>query len=292
MLLRSALLLAAALAMVRPAAAQYGDPAAGRPPRLVLAGEAVGTLSREDDGYFNETDYGHNVLRQLRLRVSARWQPIDRVALLADVRGDAGPDDYEGGFRVAEPVLQALYVRVRPWPRRPFDLQAGRIPPVFGAFARRRYTSDNPVIGYPLAYQYLVALRPDALPVSPLELARNRGRGWLPDLGLGSRSVRGGVPLVSALQWDTGVEARLGERPVQATIALTQGTLASPRVEDDNGGKQVSARIAWSPGPTVIAAVSASRGAWLDDEVVSLAGVSGTAFRQSALGADLEVSRG
>src|SRR5438445_5776950 len=44
-----------------------------------------------------------------------------------------------------------------------FDVQIGRIPPTFGAFARRTYANDNPLIGYPLAYQYLTSLRADAL---------------------------------------------------------------------------------------------------------------------------------
>ena len=73
----------------------------------------------------------------------------------------------------------ALYVRVRPWPDARFDIQAGRVPPTFGAFARRIYASDNLLIGYPLAYQYLTSLRPDALPANADELLRMRGRGWL-----------------------------------------------------------------------------------------------------------------
>ena len=40
----------------------------------------------------------------------------------------------------------------------------GRIPPTFGAFSRRAYANGNPLIGYPLAYQYLTSLRPDAVP--------------------------------------------------------------------------------------------------------------------------------
>ena len=56
------------------------------------------------------------------------------------------------------------------------------MPPTFGAFARRTYATDNPLIGYPLAYQYLTSLRPDALPANADELLRMRGRGWLSQL--------------------------------------------------------------------------------------------------------------
>ena len=37
------------------------------------------------------------------------------------------------------------------------------MPPTFGAFARRTYANDNPLIGYPLAYQYMTTMRADAL---------------------------------------------------------------------------------------------------------------------------------
>ena len=57
------------------------------------------------------------------------------------------------------PSAYALYVRVRPWTRGAFDIQVGRIPPTFGAFPRRSYEAENPLIGYPLAYQYLTSLR-------------------------------------------------------------------------------------------------------------------------------------
>ena len=80
----------------------------------------------------------------------------DRVSLLTEIRSENGES--------VEPY--ALYVRVRPWRDRPIDIQAGRIPPTFGAFARRDYGAGNPLIGYPLAYQYLTSVRPDALPAS------------------------------------------------------------------------------------------------------------------------------
>ena len=79
----------------------------------------------------------------------------------------------------------ALYLRIRPWTTRDFDIQVGRVPPTFGAFARRTYANDNPLIGYPLAYQYLTSLRPDAVPANADELLRMRGRGWLSNYSLG-----------------------------------------------------------------------------------------------------------
>src|SRR6185295_3883213 len=99
-----------------------------------------------------------------------------------------------------------LYLRVRPWKDRSFDVQAGMVPPVFGAFARRRYGSDNPLIGYPLAYQYLTSVRPDAAPATADDLLAMRGEGWWSRFPIGDPSRRPGSPLASALRWDTGVE--------------------------------------------------------------------------------------
>ena len=82
------------------------------------------------------------------------------------------------------------------------------MPPTFGAFARRTYASDNPLIGYPLAYQYLTSLRPDAHPGERRRAARQArprlaGRSY----SLGNPAFEQGVPLVSAFRWDTGVQA-------------------------------------------------------------------------------------
>src|SRR5260370_35370117 len=55
------------------------------------------------------------------------------------------------------------------------------------------------------------------------------------------------MPLVNAERWDVGVEVRIGSEPLELAAALTQGTLSHPRIQDDNDGKQVSARLAWRP---------------------------------------------
>ena len=100
----------------------------------------------------------------------------------------------------------ALYVRLRPWKDKAFDIQAGRIPPTFGAFARRTYANDNLLIGYPLAYQYLTSLRPDAVPANADELLADARARLAVDFSLGNPRPIAGVPLDSAFRWDTGVQ--------------------------------------------------------------------------------------
>jgi hypothetical protein len=165
---------------------------------------------------------------------------------------------------------------------------------VFGAFARRRYGSDNPLIGYPLAYQYLTSLRNDAVPGTEADLLVMRGRGWLVSYpsGWGDPEAAPGLPLVNALRWDAGVQVRLGSGPVEASAAVTQGTLSSPKVRDDNSGKQISARVAWKPVVGLVVGVSGARGEYLSRAVVdSLPDDRKGEFLQQAVGLDAEYSR-
>ena len=57
------------------------------------------------------------------------------------------------------------------------------------------------------------------------------------------------MPLVYALRWDTGVQVKVGDGgPIEVSGAVTNGTLSSPRFEDDNGGKQISGRVVLASG--------------------------------------------
>lgn len=248
--------------------------------RLVLGGEAsVVAGQRDDSGFFNYTDYEHNALRMMRLALAARWQPAARIAVLADLRSE----------NLEAPAPYALYVRVRPLRRVPLDIQAGRIPPVFGRFARQSYASANPLIGYPLAYQYLTSLRADAIPGTPADLLRMRARGWLLTYPVGNASKAPGLPVISAFRFDTGVQARYAPGRFDFAASLTAGTLSNPRFRDDNSGRQIAMRAGLEPVTGLIAGVSLSRGAWLDDDVVPMA--DGGSYRQQAAGIDVEYSR-
>ena len=98
--------------------------------------------------------------------------------------------------------LRRLRSRHAPGADHAFDIQAGQIPPSFGAYGRRGYQgTDNPFIGYPLAYQYLTSLRPDAVPATMADLLVMRARGWRTTYPIGSpeagpgRAADLGVPL-------------------------------------------------------------------------------------------------
>jgi hypothetical protein len=246
----------------------------------VLGGElSVVAGQRDETAFFNYTDYEHNALRLVRLALAARWQPAKRIAVLGDLRSE----------NLEAPTAYALYVRVRPLEHVPLDLQAGRIPPVFGRFARQAYAADSPLIGYPLAYQYLTSLRADAIPGTAADLVRMRGRGWLASYPIGSPEEAPGLPVISALRFDTGVQARYAPGVFDLAASVTRGTLSNPRLGDDNGGQQISMRAGIEPVAGLIAGVSLARGAWLSDDVVSADDDRG--YRQEAIGIDAEYSR-
>src|SRR4029079_12461190 len=110
----------------------------------------------------------------------------------------------------------------------------------------------------------------------------------------GTLTLGPGLPLVSSMRWDTGVQAHADLETVTATVALTNGSLSNPRRDDDNGGKQVAARATWQPKTPVNVGVSFFRGAFLA-EVVTNALPPTTEhhdYVQTAAGADAEASAG
>jgi hypothetical protein len=270
------------------ARAQDAAEPAASPIRVSFAGEITGTFAPEDDGYFNYTDYSNSVVRLFTASVDGALHVGDRVELLGEVR-----------LQNTDATASGLYVRVRPWRDGPLALQAGRIPPVFGRFARRGYGRSNPLIGVPLAYQYLTTLRASEVPWGSDALLAVRGRGWLvtypryasadPQGGYGP-----GLPLVSSMRWDTGVQAHVAATRYAASVALTNGSLSNPRVGDDNGGKQVAARASWQPAPAIDLGVSFSRGAFLARNATNALPVTTPRNRyvQTAVGVDAEGSAG
>lgn len=261
--------------------------------RVTVGGDVSATVScaepsptescGRDTGFFNYSDYEYSTLRMVRVDVNATVRANRFLSVLAEIRSENGESPHPYG----------VYVRLRPWPKRAFDIQAGRIPPTFGAFGRRTYANDNILIGYPLAYQYLTSLRPDAVPANADELLQMRGRGWLSNFSVGSPTRDRGVPVVAIFRWDTGVQAHAAASWLDVSGAVTTGSLANPLVGDDNGGKQLAGRVAVRPQAGLVLGVSAARGQFLTRTAARFAGSidPGRDALQSAIGADGEYSR-
>jgi hypothetical protein len=264
--------------------------------RVTLGGDVSATFSctdseistssvcADDTGFFNYTDYEHSALRMVRIDLIAAVRATERLSFLVEVRT-------EDGDRL-QPY--ALYARIRPWLSKPIDVQVGRVPPTFGAFTRSTYASDNLLIGYPLAYQYLMSIRSDALPANADELLRMRGRGWLSNFSVGNTVPDRGLPLANAFRWDTGVQVHAAGRMVEATAALTTGSLGNPLVHDDNPGKQIATRVVVRPLPGLVLGASGAVAPFVSRAAAESAGAtdSMSGLTQSALGIDAEYSRG
>jgi hypothetical protein len=250
--------------------------------RVVLGGDFAASLAPDDLGFFNYGDYEHSTLRQIRVGVTGSVRANSRLSILGEMRVD--------NFNTVTPF--AFYARVTPWPTRRFDIQIGRVPTAFGSFPRQAYGNDNPLIGYPLAYQYLTSLRTDSVPANADELLFMRGRGWLSNFSVGNLAPDRGLPLVTAFSWDTGVQVTSGWRAVEVTAAVTNGSATNPRVRDDNDGKQLSGRVTVRPAVGLILGGSFSRGQFGQRSIIELtAPPSNRNFMQRAYGADIEYSR-
>jgi hypothetical protein len=267
-----------------PRAVRAGEPSYRQWGPLTLGGELALSIAPEDTAFFNDTGYESNPLRRASLALSASLALGRPAALLVEARTD----------NLGSPRLYALYLRVKPWASRSFDAQIGLVPPVFGAFGRRPYGSGNPLVGYPLAYQYLTTMRADSTPASADALLRARGFGWFVSYPVGNSYSGPGLPILDGQRWDTGVEVRVGGEPLQLAVAVTQGSLCYPRVRDDNDGKQLSARVQATPLTGLVLGLSAASGPFSDRSLDSALpqDEAHRPRRQKAAGFDAEYSRG
>lgn len=252
--------------------------------RVVFGGEVFVTFGEKDPGWFNYTDYEYNALRNIRLSLATEVRASQRLQVLAEVRLDHGQHF----------SAYALFARIRPWPDRRFDVQIGRVPPTFGAFRRTIYAYDNALIGQPLAYQYLLALRTDSLPLNADDLLRARGNGWLVGYQVGSAERSPGLPLFKSNLYDTGVQVHGVAGALEWTGAVTAGSLSDPLLTDNNGRPQAVGRATVQLGPAVRLGASGARGAWLDESLDSAlpSGETARDYRQDAVAIDAEVSAG
>ena len=251
--------------------------------RVIVSGDVSAGYGSVDPGFFNYTDYEHSALRLFRVDLTAAVKAGPHFTLLGEIRSE--------NLDAVRPY--ALYLRIRPWTTRDFDIQVGRVPPTFGAFARRTYANDNPLIGYPLAYQYITTIRPDAVPASADELLAKRSTGWILHYTYGDQAFSPGVPLVSAFRWDTGVQAHATVGILSVTAAVTAGTVSNPLFSDDNHGRQLVGRVEARPVAGLILGSSFARGPFVSTAAARAAVGDGhdAEFTQTAWGADAEYSR-
>lgn len=298
--MRPLALVTALVWLAAPATRAHADLLPSRPitfgdGRVVISGDVAMSYGTQDEAYFNLFDYSHDAFNVLTMSLSAEIRATERIAFVGRVTDEIALREQEPGPTDRHIIYPyALYVRLQPAPDKPLSVLVGRIPPVFGAFARRDYGEVNPLIGLPLAYGYSTTMRPEIAP-SRRELLLNRGGGWAVRYPRATATYGPqGVPLVSARRWDTGVATQWNGDRMEGGLALTVGTLSDPQTSDNNGGKQLSGRFGVRPTPGLSVGVSGSSGEFVDEEYQALLPepARSETYRQQAVGVDGEYSRG
>jgi hypothetical protein len=120
-----------------------------------------------------------------------------------------------------------------------------------------------------------------------------RARGWRPSYPLGDTRIAAGLPLVAFSRGDTGVQAQWSAPYWTAAAAVTLGTPADPRWQDNNSGLTLSGRVSVRRPSGLTVGVSAARGRWVDEDVEGLVDPSQRfGSTQRLLGVDAEFARG
>jgi len=214
------------------------------------------------------------------------------------------------GFNLNLYALSAVY---RATSNEVAQIEAGKFLAPFGNFLARRYASENPLIDYPLTYNYRTALSPFLLPRTNAALLAARGQGHQlhyahPANALGKRrAIQKTVDHIPTPNWGLKVVSRevyltgaqwFGSirRTVSYAIAVSNGALSNPVDVNDGNGVQFSARLRVTPITGFDAGVSFSSAPYLNksavQEELKRAGMRAENFRQAVFSADLAFSRG
>ena len=206
------------------------DARRGRVGDVQLLGAGTPGTCAEDTGFFNYSDYEHSTLRMLRIDLKATVQPRRRTS-----RSRRGPQrEYRG--RRSPSALHAASGPGRT--RRSISRRGASRRPLAPLPADLRQPTTS-LIGYPLAYQYLTSLRPDALPANADELLSDARARLAVELFGRQHHARRGVPLAGPSAGIPASQVHADDDLVDATASVTTGTLGNPLVADDNAGRQV-----------------------------------------------------
>jgi len=180
------------------------------------------------------------------------------------------------------------------------NIQAGKLPLLFGTFGERVDTRHNPVIGVPSMLNYHTDLRHNLVPVNGDSLRARRGLG---QFGVNYADPNGsgfkGQPMAYEACWSTGVEAFGAKSVLEYSAAVTYGSqsVPNPDGQETNGEPGVSGRVGLSRLPGALfgarMGLSASTGAYMPRNVQGLdKGRKPESYDQIIVGTDLEYGTG
>ena len=203
--------------------------------------------------------------------------------------------------------LSAIYQPAR---MKYLNFEVGKFLAPFGSFLGRRWASENPLISFPLMYEYTTALSAFDLPVNTSDLLRARGHGGRIDYSAGSATDSGALSKVLWNVPEPGNGLRIVSREVYLTGAqlfgvigqlryyggVTNGALSNPADVNNSNGVQLHGRAVFSPIVGLDVGSSIFWGAYLDKSTINSEveplGKTAEDFRQTVLGFDLSYSIG
>ena len=187
--------------------------------------------------------------------------------------------------------LQGAFITLFNMPNEMVNFMVGKIPNLFGNFAKREFSDVNPLIGQPLMRQYRTSLGWNNLWNNQEQLILKRKRlqnnGNLP-----TNVLSGATPTVYDARWDFGIELFGNVSIVEYQLAVTEGSISNPEA-DRNKGKQFLGRIGFNPSAGFKFGVSYANNpylSWADEQRLLEDGKGLGEYRQKAYGADIEAS--
>jgi hypothetical protein len=249
----------------------------------VGVGGVVDVAHAEGKTALNANTLGDNNFNNIRALINFQFQHKDKIRADVEVLFDDASRD-----RVR---LQGAFVTLFNLPNESINLMVGKIPNLFGNFAKREFSDINPLIGQPLMRQYRTSLDWNNIWNNREQLIlkqrRLENRGALPYAVL-----KGATPTVYDARWDFGVELFGSASILEYQLGVTEGSISNPEA-NENKGKQFLGRIGIDPSPGLKIGFSAAVNPYLsaaDPQRLLEAGKGKDQYRQKAFGADLEAS--
>jgi hypothetical protein len=200
-----------------------------------------------------------------RLTLFLDAQAGDRVYFFAQARADRG---FDPANRHARGRLDEYAVRIAPWDRVKFNIQAGKFATVVGNWVPRHGSWENPFVTAPLAYEHLTGIWDSAA-------ARNSGTllGWA-HMGTGSSAEEEYAdkhlrsPIIWGPAYSSGIAMFAEAGKFSGALEVKNAALPiSPKGWDASRRSferpTVSTRVTWQPNVMWRLGVSASTGPFL-----------------------------
>lgn len=230
--------------------------------------------------------WGDSVLDSYRLRLFVESAVSDRLDVFTETL-------YNEDVGV---VPFGAYALFHPSPGRDMHVMAGLIPWPIGTYAPRSRSNKNPLVGYPLMYQYHTTLSPAYVVPDADVLLGEAGEG---EYGVNYAPGPGGypgMPIIYDGWWDFGAVFLGSARPVEYAGGFVNGSPSWPTPgRDTSPGKSLMGRIGLAPMPGLRFGVSGSYGPYMVEDAVqgSLPSGADAGDYNQVLGmADLEWSAG